>query len=182
MNEQNKTSENTLISDTYREMNSALHSDPDYGRQGANRARPTADLLKATGLKTVLDYGSGKGSFGAEMQKIAPTVTVVNYDPAIPQWAEDPPVCDVVLCNDVLEHVEPDNIDGVLAHLASKVRHIALLSIADHEAQKTLPDGRNAHLLVKPQEWWIEKLENVLSIDQKLVHNRHYLFTCTPKR
>ncbi len=182
MTDKTPSSSGTLISDTYREMNASLHANPDYGRQGANRAKPTADLLKATGLKTVLDYGSGKGAFGAELSRIVPDVTVVNYDPAIPQWASDPPVCDVVLCNDVLEHVEPEHIESVLAHLASKARHLALLSIADHEAKKTLPDGRNAHLLVKPMNWWIERVEKVLSIDQQMIHNGHYLFTCTPRR
>lgn len=172
----------SLISKDYRDLNSALHEDPDFGRQGANRAAPTAELLKATGLKTVLDYGSGKGAFKTEMNRIAPDFTVINYDPAVPQWAGDPQACDVVLCNDVLEHVEPDHIESVLAHLASKVRHYALLSIADHEAKKILPDGRNAHLLVKSLDWWVDRVSKVLSIDHQKIHNGHYLFTCTPKR
>jgi len=59
----------------------------------------------------------------------------------------------------VLEHVEPDLLDNVLAHISSLTRHYAFLNIATVAALKTLPDGRNAHLIVEPPEWWRARLE-----------------------
>jgi hypothetical protein len=66
---------------------------------------------------------------------------------------------DVVVCNDVLEHVEPEHLDEVLKHMASLAKKAIVLTVATVPAVKTLADGRNAHLIVENARWWYTKLE-----------------------
>jgi len=47
----------------------------------------------------------------------------------------------------------------VLEHIASLVKVRGLLVISQRLANKTLADGRNAHLIVKPTKWWMERLK-----------------------
>jgi 2-polyprenyl-3-methyl-5-hydroxy-6-metoxy-1,4-benzoquinol methylase len=71
-----------------------------------------------------------------------------------------PEPADFVICNDVLEHVEPECVDAVLDHLAALVRRVGLIGIATKYAlSHQLPDGRNPHLSVHSGEWWQAKLQ-----------------------
>ena len=64
----------------------------------------------------------------------------------------------MVACTDVLEHIEPDCLDHVLDHLCELAENVAFLVVATAPAQKTLADGRNAHLIVESARWWLPKL------------------------
>jgi 2-polyprenyl-3-methyl-5-hydroxy-6-metoxy-1,4-benzoquinol methylase len=144
-----------LISDEYKEMNSQLHETRnDYGVGGHRWGSTLLDLCKSMNTVDVLDYGCGKGT----LQRSMPTLNVFNYDPAIPGFDEEPDAHDLVICTDVLEHVEPDCLDDVLDHIAEKTNLTAFLNIATRPAVKTLADGRNAHLIQEPFEWWFPKL------------------------
>ncbi len=70
-----------------------------------------------------------------------------------------PKPCDLIVCSDVLEHVEPDKIDAVLSHIFQISGMGAYVVIATRPANAILPDGRNAHLIVKPSAWWIDKIK-----------------------
>ena len=59
---------------------------------------------------------------------------------------------------DVLEHIEPECLDAVLDHMARLTQKAILLTVTTIPAAKNLADGRNAHLIVEPPEWWIPKL------------------------
>jgi 2-polyprenyl-3-methyl-5-hydroxy-6-metoxy-1,4-benzoquinol methylase len=60
-----------------------------------------------------------------------------------------------VVCTDVLEHVETVEILGtVLTHLRQLARKAVLLVVATRPSNKTLADGRNAHLLQHEEAWW----------------------------
>jgi hypothetical protein len=37
---------------------------------------------------------------------------------------------------------------------------LTLLTVATVPAKKTLPDGRNAHILLRPVKWWLPELMN----------------------
>src|SRR5262249_17383902 len=69
-----------------------------------------------------------------------------------------PQAADLVACTDVLEHIEPECIGAVLDDIASLVRHLVFLVIATQPAKKTLADGRNAHLIQEPVQWWAPPL------------------------
>ena len=65
---------------------------------------------------------------------------------------------DIVICTDVLEHIPEHEIPIVLKEIDGYAWEIVFLSICTREARKTLPDGRNAHLTIKPPDWWKGKI------------------------
>jgi FkbM family methyltransferase len=100
----------------------------------------------------ILDYGCGKQTLAAAL----PDRQVRGYDPAIPALSAPAAPADLVVCTDVLEHVEPSCIEDVLDDLCRVTGKAALITVATRPAVKTLADGRNAHLTVKPFTWWKE--------------------------
>lgn len=64
----------------------------------------------------------------------------------------------MVACCDVLEHVEPDLLTNVLIDIREYADKAVYLVISTRLAAKVLADGRNAHLIVKPLDWWQEVL------------------------
>lgn len=149
-----------LITPEYLELNRTLHTQrPDYGTSGKRWATCVNELLQATGSVSVLDYGCGKGT----LKRSLPDVDVREYDPAIAGKDAAPAPADLVVCTDVLEHIEPECIDAVLGDIMGLAGKSALLAICCIESinpggGKRLPDGRPAHILVRPPEWWAEKL------------------------
>ena len=57
-----------------------------------------------------------------------------------------------------IEHIEPEKLNSVLAHLRGLTLRVAFLYISTQPAHKKLADGRNAHLIVQPAKWWMEQL------------------------
>lgn len=142
-----------LISESYRKLNARLHEDrPDYGTSGQRYAEPVRSLIKRYG-PDVLDYGCGKRTLEQSLG-----LSIRNYDPAIPEYAATPEPAAIVVCTDVLEHIEPDNLNDVLADIRRCTLQVAFLTIATRPAKKTLADGRNAHLIQHGSEWWLPKL------------------------
>jgi hypothetical protein len=64
----------------------------------------------------------------------------------------------MVVCTDVLEHIEPENVDDVLDDLQALTRRVGFFVIATRPAKKILEDGRNAHLIQHGLDWWLPKL------------------------
>jgi hypothetical protein len=147
----------TVISEEYRALNRQLHADrKDYGagNQTAQWYPIVAQFAQVMGANAVLDYGAGKGKMG---QAIAPMM-VIPYDPAVPGMDDPPEPQDVVVSLDVLEHIEPDLLDNVLDDMQRCALKGVFLTINMRPAYKTLADGRNAHLIQKPIDWWLPKL------------------------
>lgn len=148
-----------VITDEYRRLNQELHKQrPDYGAR--ERHEVYEDIVQLIGehdCMKILDYGCGK----ATMSKFIANVT--NYDPCIPEF--DYPVSehDMVVCTDVLEHIEPELLDNVLADIrrnATKVIYLIVATRAD--STKTLSDGRNPHLIIEPGSWWLKKVRELM--------------------
>ena len=81
-----------------------------------------------------------------------------GYDPAIEGLDAPPNPADIVVCGDVLEHVEPQCLDAVVDDLRRVTKKAALLVVATRPAVKTLADGRNAHLIVESADWWLPRI------------------------
>lgn len=142
-----------LISDDYRQLNADLHATrDDYGAGGHKWAGEVAKLVEEFGCKSILDYGCGKGSLAAELRRSFPDVR--EYDPAIAGKDTAPSPADLVVCTDVLEHIEPGMVDSVLDHLQKATKKVLLFSIATTPAKKFLADGRNAHLSLHGLAFW----------------------------
>lgn len=149
-----------LISEDYRALNAQLHETPEYGMSGAKWAETVLAWCRRFDTRDVLDYGAGKRTLEKALG-----FQIKNYDPAIPELSLSPVPTDLVVCGDVLEHIEPECIDDVLADIRRCTKRWALLVIATRPAKKILADGRNAHLIQKPAEWWRETLERYFVIE-----------------
>jgi predicted SAM-dependent methyltransferase len=88
------------------------------------------------------------------------------YDPAVHGRDEEPEPADLISCIDVLEHIEPEKLRAVLDHIHSLMERVGYFVIALRPAEKRLPDGRNAHLIIDNAHWWLDRLRE-LSWDVK---------------
>jgi hypothetical protein len=142
-----------LITPQYKQLNAQLHEDrEDYGTNGYKWAGLISKLMQEHDCVSVLDYGCGKRS----LQK-ALGFPIFNYDPCIEGLDNPPEPADLVCCTDVLEHIEPECIDKVLDDLRRLTGKIAFFTVAMVPAKKVLADGRNAHILLRPLNWWLPK-------------------------
>ncbi len=143
-----------LISESYAELNRQLHEQRhDYGIGGHKHAAQVLQLCELLNTKDVLDYGCGKAILEDKLD-----FKIQNYDPALEQYSKRPVPADIVVCTDVLEHIEPECLDAVLGDLQVLTIKMLLCTIATRPASKFLPDGRNAHLIQKDLRWWMPKL------------------------
>lgn len=146
-----------LISDDYRKQQTELHKNPDYGVASTHFAPLVSRICNDYQVRELLDYGAGKGRL-AKCLDVDHEMRVQLYDPAIPELADSPEPTEMVACIDVLEHIEPSLLENVLDDLQRVTKAIGFYTIATEPAMKTLPDGRNAHLIVQPASWWLPKL------------------------
>lgn len=146
-----------LISPEYLDLQRQMHAAPrGYGRKGDKWAAVVEEIARTIKANTILDYGCGQGSLGRVLR--ASGWNVAEYDPAIAGKNASPDPAGLVVCTDVLEHIEEACIDTVLDHLRRVTLGCLFAVISTVPAQKLLPDGRNAHVLQRPPEWWHEKL------------------------
>ena len=146
-----------LISDKYIELNRQLHKENvDYGSIGAKWAQHLTNLIHISGVKTVLDYGCGKGSLYFSLKDLVKDFQ--NYDPCVEEFSKEPHSAQLVICTDVMEHVEPENTDKVLFDIKRLSERMVFFNISLRPAVKTLPDGRNTHINLHSTNWWVRKL------------------------
>lgn len=142
----------------YMNQQVALHAaHPEYGNYGFNWAYLVAGIRLIQNCTTVLDYGCGKGSLGALLRRFQ--IPCIDYDPMLERFKQPPLPCDLVACIDVLEHIEPDCLDEVVADLARLTKRILFVAVCLRPSSQTLRDGRNAHLLLESKSWWRGKVE-----------------------
>lgn len=151
-----------LISAEYLELNKRLHQENlAYGVGGDRHLKLVMGLCEKLKTKNVLDYGCGKGRLGRAMPW-----QIAEYDPAIPGKEATPKPADIVISTDVLEHIEPDKLTLVLDDLNRCTLQFAYFTIHTGPAQKTLADGRNAHLIQESDEWWAKQIAPYFQIAQ----------------
>lgn len=148
----------SLISEQYREEQAALHAKGNYGTASLQFGDVVSSLVNSTQAQSLLDYGCGKMMNLAKVLQIDHDMAYIGYDPAIPELAGNAQPADLVTCIDVLEHIEPELLDNVLDDLKRCTSGHGFFTIHTGPAVKLLSDGRNAHLIQKPSEWWLPKI------------------------
>lgn len=167
-----------LITEEYKKLNSELHETNEfYGTSGAKYAPVVFDLASKLQTLDVLDYGCGKRT----LEKNLINFQVKNYDPAIPEFSAMPEPADIVVCTDVMEHIEPDCLDAVLTHIKDLTKKIAFISVATRPARKTLSDGRNAHLIIQEGDWWFAKMSKFFVVKSYNHQEGEVWFICQPR-
>ena len=168
-----------LISDDYKLLNEGLHhANEEYGNRNniLSDRLPIActSLYKHFDLKSVLDYGCGKGNIVRSLQKNleGTPVSVQGYDPCVNEFKDPPKPCQFLISTDVLEHIEPEYINNVLDHIAELTERFCFLIIDLLPAQKRLSNGVNAHVMIAPPGWWLDKLSEKFSFGMHLIFEK----------
>lgn len=138
-----------MISENYRALNAQLHAGGNYGRHGDKWAKAVRAIVHEHGISSVLDYGCGQGALAAALE-----FPLAEYDPAVSGKDAEPAPADLVVCTDVLEHIEPELLENVLDHLQELALRYLFVAVSTRSAVKHLADGRNAHLIIWPESQW----------------------------
>ena len=108
------------------------------------------------GCNSLLDYGCGKGALVKCFQERHPAIPTQGFDPGHPDFTNPPEPADMVVCTDVLEHIEPELVTNVLQDIRLLSRKAAFFVIALREdSSKLLPDGTNPHKVVQEIGDWL---------------------------
>lgn len=180
-----------LISDYMREMNkqehqrnknfgSGLCTDMGMSDHAGRMAVLAGQLVRNFGELTILDYGCGKKEFENRMPPIE-NVIISNYDPCLEGLDATPEPADIVVCIDVLEHVEPEFLNDVLDDLQRLTKKICYAAICTSESSKFYSDGQNQHLIKENHEWWYPRLKKRFDIIEMNVTKKHALFVMQAK-
>lgn len=141
-----------MITAEYREQNRQLHETaPAYGTSGVKYAKLISKLAAELGTAEILDWGCGKQTLAGAL----PQYIVHGYDPCIEGLDEMPRPHDLVVCTDVLEHVEPDYTHEVIDELYRLTGKALFLIVSTVPANRCLPDGRNTHINLRSSEEWL---------------------------
>lgn len=162
-----------MISEAYRKQNEQCHKDDEsWGTTAHHHAQVVHHLAMELGAESILDYGAGKQT----LKKALPALNIFSYDPSIKAISKKPGRHDLVCCIDVMEHVEPEFVDDVLDDLQRVTKKMAFILISTVKAVKILPDGRNAHLVVEDEHFWLPKLLDRFDIG--MIRNEGNALTC----
>lgn len=129
-------------------------------------------LVEATGARSILDYGSGKGMLytARNIEGLGPVSvpsiqaywgvdTIRCFDPGVPEFSSPPTgKFDGVVCTDVLEHIPEEDAVWFLRELFRFADRFVYANIASFPAAKVLPNGWNAHVTVRPPSWWATQI------------------------
>jgi hypothetical protein len=137
------------------------------GKSLIPQAHHVRRLVQETGARSILDYGSGKGTqyrpmplaqngeCWQSMQEYWKVEGVSCYDPAYAPFSRLPSGrFDGVVSTDVLEHCPEDDLEWIVAELFSFATRFVFASVACHPAAKCLPNGENAHCTVQAPAFW----------------------------
>lgn len=146
---------------------------PQYRHQAPGEAL-VDDAIQALGMQpgdTVIDFGCGTGRPAQRLQERGLSVTGVDFAancldtavsiPFVRADLTDLPsmAADWGYCTDVMEHLPPEQVAGVLANIRASVRRGVYFQIATRPDVMGKLIGETLHLTVQKPDWWQEVLE-----------------------
>ena len=152
-------------------------------------AKLIRDIINKNQIKSMLDYGCGKGfyyenPFNIKNLKIDSLkkywdIEIDLFDPCYKKNSliDENKLYDLVISIDVLEHIPSQDIGWVLEKIISKARKFVFLNVACYSAVALLPNGQNAHINVNNPNWWHDK---ILFLKKKYL-NTKIICVCTIK-
>ena len=146
---------NQELIDQYKELHKKK---PSYG-SGANFAKEIQNLINRHDLKSMVDFGCGKGN----LKKLININSYCGYDPAIPEFSKHPRQADLVVANDVFEHFDPLLLMVELIGVAALASKAIFANISCRKAVEVLPNGENCHTALMPYWEWIDILNDLFS-------------------
>ena len=117
-------------------------------------------------IQSLLDHGTGQGGLISTLtQEKNLQINAQGYDPGVPIFSEKPTSkYDIVTSIDVLEHIGKPFIRSTLQEISGLTNKFFFFCIDLLPASKKTSDGRNAHFLIAPSEWWITQIKNEFNI------------------
>lgn len=142
-----------LITPRYAAEQARLHAtDPKFGAEGYRWKYFIAGIAVLEGCRSILDYGCGKGTLAKHLRGAG--LKVEEYDPGITGKDLAPEPCDLVVCLDVMEHIEPACLDDVFADLARVTRQHLFVVVSTKLSKRIMADGRDTHISLHDDAWW----------------------------
>mgnify|MGYP003150940010 FL=1 len=145
-----------------------LHNENKFkGISLNNHITSIGDLIKKHNVKSLLDYGSGKGylytnefkivnpKLKEPLQKMWKIDNLKCYDPGYKEHSEYPTdTYDMVISTDVIEHIPEEDLTWFINDIFSLSKKFVYLNIACYPALKHFKDGTNVHVSIfSPQDW-----------------------------
>ena len=163
-------------------MQIELHKNENYGISAQKYASSIKKIYLESNFNSISDYGAGKKNLKKKLDELGLNdYEYFPYDPAFPEYGS-PKKADMCCCIDVLEHIEEVFIDNILDDLYQITEKLGFFTVSTKAAKKVLPDGRNAHILLKPTSWWLPKLCERFNIDHLQKTGNGYLIIVLPKK
>lgn len=165
-----------LLGAEYKKQLNQLHSAGVFNN-GRAAYEIVRRFLSIYNPSSILDFGCGHGELIRVIAENHPSARLYGYDPGNKDYQSFPDVVvDSLVSTDVLEHIEPNFLDDTLSRIEKTFSKYAFFRIACYPAMKSLPDGRNAHLIVENPDWWRKKIlsnmgvvivkERILAVDK----------------
>jgi cyclopropane fatty-acyl-phospholipid synthase-like methyltransferase len=162
-----------MITNQYKNQITALHKNDKAWGDRVKIPNLIISCIQEKNIKSILDFGCGKGNLVNSLKLKFPELEITGYDPSFHNIDKIENKVDMIISTDVLEHVEPEFIDNTISFLKSKTNICMYHLIACYPAVAVLPDGRNAHLIVEDPSWWRNKLlENELKISYEKIKDQ----------
>lgn len=143
-----------LISQRHRQLYRDYYAARSIARQPSRWLPRVEAMAEQVDAHTILDYGCGAGRGISSFTKYR----AADYDPGVPGCTTEPAPADLVVSIHALEHVEPDYVDAVIAHMTALARKALFIVVSCEPSTKLLPDGSAWHSFVRSAAWWREKL------------------------
>ena len=122
-------------------------------------------------IKSVLDFGCGKGGLLELLsEELDDSINIQGYDPGLEKFKQKPKTTfSLTTCIEVLEHIDRSNVLNVLNEIDAMTSGILFYVIDLIPARKKLSDGRNAHIMLAPHDWWNQQISSVFSMNFSFV-------------
>jgi hypothetical protein len=159
-----------VISEEYLNLQKDLHLRSDYGTASLGIAPEVKKIFEENKLTSISDYGAGKCNLQKKLIQLGlKDFDYFPYDPVFPEYGS-PKKADLVCCIDVLEHIEESFIENVINELRNITDKLAYFTIALKPAGKILKDGRNAHILLRSEDWWLNLIKSKFNFKEVNKH------------
>jgi len=124
-------------------------------------------LIIQQNIKTILDYGCGGSDWlekgfdddGSNAREYYGLTECLRYEPA--RGIDERKNVDCVICFDVLEHIFIADLEAVITDIFSHASKLVILNIACYQAAALLPNGENAHITVRPPQYWKALIDQI---------------------
>lgn len=159
-----------------------FHTSGAYGVGGKHLPTVLPHILELS-PDSIVDYGAGRSLIAEAIARKAGIGRVARFEPSLPGLDRKPDgVFALLVSFDVLEHVPEEEMDSVLHEMSTMCKN-ALLIIDTRPAKALLADGRNAHVSLHDEAWWLKRLQQHFpSIQPIAARNGRVGFKTWPSR